>query len=75
MNLTDTQRIIIANTLQDVLQEAMYTLQLRLKTQAVPCLTSEQAINYNEFARKYMSSLRIEAPASHELVTFTHKHA
>lgn len=72
MNLTETQRIIISNSLQDVLEEACQSFKQRLKDQAVPCDSMEQVNNYNTFATAYFSRLRDAAPRSLDLIDYKH---
>lgn len=72
MNLTEEQRIIISNTLQDVLEEAHQAMKQRLKEQMVSCDNMEQVNNYNSFPTMYFSRLREAAPSSLELIDYKH---
>lgn len=73
MNLTETQRIIIANTLQDVLEEAKQKFNDCLKEMNQGADNQEQMNNYNTFGIAYFTRLRENAPSSLELIDYKHK--
>ena len=74
MNLTDKQRIIISNALQDALELAKFEFDRIMTNQVVPCDSVEQMNNYRSFGSSYFYNLRNNAPCSHELIEFEHKH-
>ena len=73
MNLTEKQRIIIANALQDALELAKFEFDRIIKNQAVPCDSVEQMNNYRSFGTSYFYNLRNDAPRSDDLIDFEHK--
>ena len=73
MNLTQSQRIIISNALQDVLGGAQVQFEQYLREQNIPCETQEQMENYLKFGRHYFLRLRDKAPRSEDLITYEHK--
>ena len=73
MNLTEQQRLIIANSLQDVLEEAKQRLKLYLIELNTGADTQEQMNNYNTFANSYFNNLRDDAPRALDLIDFNHK--
>lgn len=73
MNLTEHQRIVISNTLQDVLEEAKNKFNDILKELNQGADSMEQMNNYNTFGTAYFTRLRENAPSSLELIDYKHK--
>lgn len=72
MNLTEHQRIVISNALQDVLEEAKIRFKQILAEVNQGAESQEQMNNYNTFHVVYFTRLREQAPSSHELIDYQH---